>query len=155
MASDHSSPVEGATCMSCWEDLTSDLYVEYQGSADSAWMPSGYCKSCIQHMLNSQWEAYCSSLAKTTCKAEQKRLLTKGPPINISDKTALPCPDDGEVHALWFMDEPTVDQSAKLTGSLVGEARAKFWEEQKAFYIHDEPDEEDATAPSTAKSTGT
>jgi hypothetical protein len=40
--------------------------------------------------------------------------------VNISDKTALPCPDDGEVAALWFMSTGQ-EHSPKLEGSLVGE----------------------------------
>jgi hypothetical protein len=73
---------------------------------------------CIHIIISSQWAAYVNTLAKTTCKAEQRRMLTRGPPVNISDKTALPCPDDGEVYSLWYMDSPNIEQSAKLEGSL-------------------------------------
>ena len=63
---------------------------------------------------------YTTSLAKTTCKAEQRRLLQKGPPINISDARALECPDGGEVHSLWYCSDG-LEHSAKLEGSFEGE----------------------------------
>lgn len=101
---------------------------------------------CIEHLLKTQWGAYRTALEKTNCKvcfrkldfcefsvistafslsccghqAEQRRLLARGPPINISDAKALPCPDNGEVHSLWYMSDGQ-DHSAKLEGSLTGE----------------------------------
>ena len=41
--------------------------------------------------------------------------------VNLSDKTALPCPDDGEVYSLWYMCIPEEEQSGKLKGSLIGQ----------------------------------
>ena len=35
MAETHGRPSEGMSCMSCWEDIDSDLYVEYKTSAGS------------------------------------------------------------------------------------------------------------------------
>jgi hypothetical protein len=70
--------------------------------------------------LKSQWSTYTTALSKTTCKAEQRRLLARGPPINISDPKALECPDGGEVHSLWYMVDGK-EYSAKLEGSYVGE----------------------------------
>ena len=125
-SSGHSAPLEGSTCMCCWDDLEIANYVEYQSSADSSWYPSGYCVNCIEQLLATQWESYKQSLAKTTCKAEQRRLLTRGPPINISDAKALPCSEEGaEVHSLWYMNDNQV-HSAKLTGSLTGEVLYKI-----------------------------
>ncbi len=37
----HGAPVEGATCMCCWDDVTSDNYVEYRFESSSSWHPSG------------------------------------------------------------------------------------------------------------------
>jgi hypothetical protein len=111
---------------------------------DTGWLPSGFCIHCIKHLLSTQWDTYVNTLCKTTCKAEQRRMLTRGPPINLSDKTALPCPDDEEVYALWYMSSPDEEQSAKLTGSLVGKEREEYWNSQRQFYISDEPDEETA-----------
>ena len=68
---------------------------------------------------------YTTSLAKTTCKAEQRRLLAKGPPINVSDPKALLCPDGGEVHSLWYMSDGS-ERSAKLEGSFEGEVIDSF-----------------------------
>jgi hypothetical protein len=120
MTDSHKIPTHGATCMSCWDDIDGSVYVEFQSSHDSEWFPSGFCENCVNHLLNNQWELYTSALAKTTCKAEQRRLLKMGPPINIKDATALPCPDGGEVFLLWFMSDGN-EHSAKLTGSLIGE----------------------------------
>lgn len=117
---EHAEPSAGMTCLSCWDDVDQSNYVEYRSSGESAWMPSGFCEMCITYLVKTQWELYTSALAKTTCKAEQRRLLKTGPPINLRDVKALPCPDDGEVHSLWFMSSG-VEQSAKLEGSLVGE----------------------------------
>lgn len=141
MAGDHKEPAEGATCMSCWDDIDSSSYVEYRASEDGEWKQSGFCETCVLYLQKSQWELYTNALAKTTCKAEQRRLLTSGPPINLKDATALECPDKGEVHSLWFMSDGQI-RSAKLEGSLIGEEREKYWNSQKDFYITDEPDEE-------------
>mmetsp|Transcript_13013 Transcript_13013/g.21659 ORF Transcript_13013/g.21659 Transcript_13013/m.21659 type:complete len:168 (+) Transcript_13013:66-569(+) len=137
----HHSIVEGSTCMSCWDDIDTTNYVEFKSSAESPWIPSGFCEVCTSYLLKSQWDLYTSALAKTTCKAEQRRLLKAGPPINLKDVKALPCPDDGEVHLLWFMSD-NQDHSAKLEGSLEGEERMKYWNDQTDFYAEDEPEEE-------------
>lgn len=106
--------------MSCWDDVTSENYVEFKATEKAEWQPSGFCEVCIGYLLKSQWEIYTNALAKTTCKAEQRRLLKGGPPINLKDSKALPCPDDAEIHSLWYMSDGA-EHSAKLEGSLVGE----------------------------------
>ena len=116
----HGTPTAGSSCMCCWEDLTGENYIEYKSSIDSPWLPSGFCRDCINTLIQHQFDTYKKSLAETKCKAEQRRLLQQGPPINISDKTALVCPDGGEVYLLWQMIDGT-ERSAKLDGSLVGE----------------------------------
>ena len=116
----HKVPNAGSTCMSCWDDITEEIYVEYKTAADSEWFPSLFCQNCVDHLLLSQWELYTTALAKTTCKAEQRRLLKRGPPINLRDDQALSCPDGGEVYSLWFSNDKSV-HSAKLKGSLTGE----------------------------------
>jgi hypothetical protein len=123
----HGIPVEGTTCACCWDDLTSENYVEYlpfsssDENGSSKWLPSGFCESCIGHLQRTQFSLWTESLAKSTCLAEQRRLLRRGPPINLRDDKALPCPDNGEVSKLWFMSTPNEEKSAKLEGSLVGE----------------------------------
>lgn len=91
-------------------------------SIDSVWLPSQFCETCIVYLLKTQWELYTTALAKTTCKAEQRRLLTTGPPINLKDIKALPCPNDSEVYLLWYMSD-NLTHSAKLEGSLIGEVK--------------------------------
>ena len=139
--SGHAAPADGAACMCCWDDLSPETYVEYRSAEGGAWQPSGYCQTCIEHLLQTQWKTYKDALEKTNCKAEQRRLLSRGPPVNVSDAKALPCPDDGEVHSLWYMSDGQ-EHSAKLEGALEGEERQKYWDEQAQFYIKDEPDEE-------------
>ncbi|KAJ1427709.1 hypothetical protein B484DRAFT_397115 [Ochromonadaceae sp. CCMP2298] len=147
----HLPVAEGATCMSCWDDIDASNYVEYKSSPASAWAACGFCETCVNYLLKIQWELYTGALAKTTCKAEQRRLLKAGPPINLKDVKALPCPDEAEAHLLWFMGDGQ-EHSAKLTGSLEGEAREKFWNDQSQFYMEEEPEEETAAAaaPTTA-----
>ena len=157
MSAQHNTPAEGASCMCCWDDLAAETYVEYRSTCSSsssvatdatstttpnAWQPSGYCQGCIEQLLKTQWNTYTTALAKTTCKAEQRRLLARGPPINISDAKALPCPENCDVEMLWYMSDGQ-EHSAKLEGSLVGEARQKYWDEQQSFYIKDETEEEE------------
>jgi len=143
----HGKPADGSACACCWEDLSSENYVEYRVEAEGEWKPCGFCMDCVGMLLQSQWKTYTEGLAKSTCKAEQRRMLEKGPPINVSDKSAMPCPDgtdkgNAEVHSLWYMSDGE-EHSAKLDGSLEGEERQKYWDEQKAFYIVDEAEEED------------
>jgi len=142
--SNHAEPQEGATCASCWDDLGKETYVEYQAEAAGAWLPSGFCQECIGMLLKSQWKKYKESLSTTTCKAEQRRLLERGPPVNISDKNALPCPAGAhaEVYKLWYMSD-SEEHSAKLEDSLDGEQRELYWAEQRAFYIVDEKEDVD------------
>ena len=143
----HGTAATGSACACCWEDLSDENYVEYRASADGEWKASGFCQDCVGHLLQTQWKTYTEGLAKSTCKAEQRRMLEKGPPINISDKTAMPCPDgtekgNAEVHSLWYKSDGE-EHSAQLEGALIGEERKTFWDEQKAFYIVDEPEEEE------------
>ena len=153
-AAQHGKPVAGATCMSCWNDVDEESknYVEYQAVPGGAWLPSGFCSDCVTYLLQTQWGIYTAALAKVTCKAEQRRLLERGPPINLKDAKALPVPDDpeAEVHALWFVSTGE-ERNAKLDGSLEGEARKKYWDEQLAFQ-YDEPDGESAPPAAAAAS---
>lgn len=139
----HQEPKEGSTCLCCWDDLTEDTYVEYQTSEASPWLPAGYCSSCIEELLSTQFHQYVKAITTTTCKAEMRRLLNKGPPINLQDAKALPCPDDKEVYSLWFSKDKLV-HSAKLDGSLVGDEREKFWKEKMNFFAENEPEEIEA-----------
>ena len=119
MSEGHKLPVD-ISCACCWDDIDSSNYVEYKSSAESEWLPSLFCANCIEHLRSTQWDQYVNGLAKTTCKAEQRRLLERGPPINIRDPKALPCPNDGEVFLFWFMSD-NLEHGAKLTNALEGD----------------------------------
>ena len=151
--------------MACYGDLDKDCYVEYKSVLDGPWLPAKFCEMCVSYLITTQFNKYKDSLANTKCKAEMRRLVEAGPPVNVYDKTALPCESEsegkgeekdststststtkdtsknGEVVALWFMSDGK-EHSPKLSGSLVGEARNAYWAEVKAFYSADEPDED-------------
>jgi hypothetical protein len=72
-------------------------------------------------------------------------MLNAGPPINLKDKHMFPSPDgeDKEICALWYADVTGGREvDPKLEGSLVGEERLSWWEEQKKFRIIEEKDHE-------------
>lgn len=90
-----------------------------------------------------------TTLTRLTTTLTANNHLTTAP--CIQDKHALPVGDDeyGEVHQLWYMSDRQV-HSAKLEGSLEGEERQQWWDEQRQFKIKDEPDDpHDPNAPST------
>jgi hypothetical protein len=123
----HSAPSSGSTCACCWDDLSNENYVEYQPQSSSAeetanggWLPAGFCENCTEHLLRTQFPLWTEALAKSTCLAEQRRLLKRGPPVNLRDDKALPCPENGEVAKLWYM-RTNEEKVAKLEGSLAGE----------------------------------
>lgn len=49
-------------------------------------------------------------------------------------------PENAEVELLWYSSD-SLEHSSKLLGALEGEARIKYWEDQKMFYIHDEAED--------------
>ena len=122
----HGTPSESSTCACCWDDISPENYVEYlpyphsENNHSPQWLPSGFCQTCLEHLLRTQFSLWTESLAKSTCLAEQRRLLRNGPPVNLRDDKALPCPNKGEVHKLWYMSDGQI-HSAKLEGSLEGE----------------------------------
>ena len=141
MTESHGSPSEGATCLCCWDDIISSNFVEYRAISEGQWLPSGFCEMCIDQLIKTQWETYVKAIEKTTCKAEMRRLLQRGPPINVRDIKALPCPDDGEVFSLWYSSDSN-EHSAKLDGSLTGDERDTFLKEKINFFAENEPEEE-------------
>ena len=144
----HASTVpEGLSCACCWDDISAENFVEYlpypheENNSKPVWQVSKFCENCVEVLISTQWEKYTSALQNTTCKAEQRRLLTTGPPVNVKDDNALPCPGKGEVNLLWYMSTQQ-EKSGKLKDSLEGEVRDKYWKEQMLFYAVDEPEEE-------------
>ena len=132
-AEGHAKPGNDLDCMVCWDTLNEETYIEYKISADSKWMPGMICETCVEHLRKTQYARYSELLQKSTCKAELRRLLTAGPPIRVREPQALPCPNDGEIHSLWFISDKK-EHSALLEGALEGEARMKYWNELKEFW---------------------
>ena len=66
--------------------------------------------------LATGWKFFVERLTKATCAAELRRIMDKGPPINVRDKAAFPCENDSEeVYEFWYMSDGEV-HSAKLFG---------------------------------------
>jgi hypothetical protein len=87
---------------------------------------------CVSYLLTLQFKKYVEDVAKSDCRAELRRLLTKGPPVNLKEEVGLPTPDgSGEVYRLWFSSDKE-EHSAKLEGSLEGEERKAWWDAQIA-----------------------
>ena len=111
-----------------------------------------YCQLCLDsQFIAQQWQTYLDNISKADCAAALRRLITKPPPINVKD-AGLPCEDntatqddtergEGEVHSFWYASDGE-EHSAKLSGSLMGEERRRFWEEKKDFLTVTELEEE-------------
>jgi hypothetical protein len=107
------------------------------------WKPSLFELEVVQKLLDEQFHQYVERVKKTDCQAELRRLLDKGPPIYISDDTALPLVEgDTHISKLWFASDGQ-ERSAKLDGALEGEAREQLWEELKQFIIVEGKEEGD------------
>lgn len=146
----HGSPA-GLECMCCFGDIDASCYVEYKAVAEGKWLRSKFCEICVTYLLKSQFQKYKDTLAKSKCQAEMRRMVTAGPPVNVKDAVALPCGEDegvigdshnGEVHSLWYSSDGEV-HSAKLEGSLEGDARERYWQEIREFYVVDSKDDDD------------
>lgn len=117
----------GKECLCCMEDLSSENFVEYlpfphEENPNPTWLPSQFCQTCIEYLIQTQFKNFQDAWQKTTCKAEQRRLVTKGPPVNLRDDKALPCPGNVEIARLWYMSDGQ-EKSAKLFNSLEGEVK--------------------------------
>eukprot|EP00914_Ancora_sagittata_P000271 GHVO01000782.1.p1 GENE.GHVO01000782.1~~GHVO01000782.1.p1 ORF type:complete len:135 (-),score=24.84 GHVO01000782.1:104-508(-) len=116
-----------AECLVCFEDLVEATTVMYRTGPDSKWEKSTFCLDCIRELQQRQYPKYIEDLQKSDCEAERRRLFKKGPPINVYDRLGFPSCADDEVHTLMVEG---VETSAKLDGSLTGEERQIFWDEQ-------------------------
>eukprot|EP00903_Cladosiphon_okamuranus_P009270 g8845.t1 len=155
---DHGTAPEGMECACCYDDIVGGKggnYVEYRTGEGKPWLPSLFCKGCIKMLIKRQWSIYEETLAKATCKAQQKRMLGEGPPTHLHDKKALKCEEGESVHSLWYVGddhgEPQV-QSALLEGAPQGEARQIWWDEKLAFQFDEDDDEEDDKGKEKGKS---
>jgi hypothetical protein len=115
----------------------------------------------VSHLLKTSWQKYLKGVEQADCQATLNRLIAGqreivfwgvdcalsvvvcpgGPPINLVDATGLPCPpagssdpasESGAVHQFWHESDGK-EHSAKLEGSLTGEARMAWWSERKVF----------------------
>ncbi|GFE55557.1 hypothetical protein BaOVIS_029610 [Babesia ovis] len=123
---------DGTTCLVCFEDLTRENAVGYKVDKDAEWALATFCIDCIKYLLKTQYEKYINALRTTTCAKEQRSLLERGPPINVSDRLGFPLAEKEEVYELFDVGESKV-MSAKLEGSLVGEEREQLWKELSQF----------------------
>jgi hypothetical protein len=146
----HTDPPSGFECACCMEDISAANYVEYlpfpsEEEANPTWLRSVFCQSCVEYLVQTQFQNFKDAWQKTTCKAEQRRLVIRGPPVNLRDDKALPCPGKVEINLLWFSSDGQ-ERSAKLNDSYEGEEREKYWNELRSFYAEDEPEDEAAKA---------
>eukprot|EP00752_Nemacystus_decipiens_P016391 g14653.t1 len=148
---DHGTASEGMECACCYDDIVGGKggnYVEYRTGEGKPWLPSLFCKGCIEVLIKRQWPIYEESLAKATCKAQQKRMLGEGPPTHVHDNTALKCEEGESVHSLWYVgDDGGEPQSALLEGAPQGEARQIWWDEKLAFQFDEDDEEEEGGKP--------
>ena len=87
----HGSP--SGDCLVCYEEVTAENYVEFRVRQDAPWQPAKFCQDCTQMLLDSKFEAYISGVEKSTCEAELRRYMIKGPPVFIEDPTGFPVGD--------------------------------------------------------------
>jgi len=126
---------EGLECLATWEDITIEdgNYCEYRTQPSGSWHASKYSSSVVKKLLKENFETYLNNVEKATqdCAAAVRRLVSKGPPIYLEDKTALPVPEgDTHIDLLWFCDK-TEYQSSVLEGALQGQEREKLWRTQQ------------------------
>lgn len=107
------------------------------------WKPALYEQSVVAQLLQEQFQQFVERVKTTDCQAELRRLLSKGPPIYIEDKHALPL-EDGDTHVinLWYANDQ-LERSAKLDGAVEGEERQKLWDELNEFIIVEGKEEGD------------
>jgi hypothetical protein len=126
----HAQPA--GECLCCFGELDDTNYVEFRVSETAAWTPAKYCGDCIQTLLDSKFEAYMTGVAKSTCEAELRRYMVKGPPLYLEDPLGLPCAEGESAYELWYCSDNSV-RSGKVKGALEGDERQKLWDEHKSF----------------------
>ncbi|TMW57446.1 hypothetical protein Poli38472_003371 [Pythium oligandrum] len=140
----HGKPYEGMECLATMDDITEEEgnYCEYQTAPSGTWRPALFAAEIVQQLLDTQFHTYIKKVQEADCKAELRRLVTKGPPVWLEDKHALPLPE-GETHItkVWFAKDDE-EKSAKLDGAVEGDEREKLWSELKELLEAAEDDEE-------------
>lgn len=136
MSTEHSKPQPGKECLASFEDIDESNYVEYQTMPSGKWHACNYSQETVEHLLESSYKMYLGDIEKASkdCAAAVRRLVTKGPPLYLSDLNhgdAIPVPEgDTHVDKFWFMNG-NVTVSAKLPDALEGKERQALWESQK------------------------
>ena len=144
----HGEPPEGLECLCTMEDITLELgnFVEYQTFPSLTWHPAKYEQAVVVQLLETQFTSFVDRVKTTDCQAELRRLLGAGPPVYISDKHAMPLPDNGDTHIcqLWYASD-NQERSAKLKDAVEGDERQALWDELKQFIIVEgkEPGDDD------------
>lgn len=119
------------TCISCYDNITNENYVLYKDNEISPWKSCNFCEICIINMIETQWELYVQNVATEDCEPTLRKLLNKGPPINLRENSIICDNEQSEVYKFWFANS---EQSAKLKGSLEGEQRNKWIQDKFSFY---------------------
>ena len=121
--------------MATMDDITdhNKNYVEYQTAPSRTWHPAFFCEQVVRRLLQQQFHDYVAGVRKADCAADLKRRIGSGPPVWISDKHAMPVPEeDTHICRVWFASDGK-EYSAKLVGALEGVERQKLWDELSAF----------------------
>ena len=129
----HGRPRDGMECMATMDDISESNYCEYLSMPSGTWLPSQFAADTVEHLLDTQFAKYLGDVEKAAkdCAAAVRRLVSKGPPVYIEDKNAMPLKEgDTHIAKLWFMSSGE-ERSAKLKGALDGAERDKLWGSQK------------------------
>lgn len=98
-----------------------------------------YEQVIVEKLLAEQFPNFIDRVKQTDCQAELRRLLSKGPPIWLEDKHALPLAQeetDTHVCKLWYASD-NLERSAKLKGAVEGAERDALWAELNQFIIEE------------------
>ena len=146
----HSTPPAGMECPVTYDDIDFSNYVEYRVSNKEIWYVCPFEQMAVEQLVSTQFDKWIERVNKTDCQAELKRLLTKGPPIYVSDKVGFEHAKNEEdaqdgtgegkfVSHLWFMSD-NEERVGKLANALEGDDRMKKWGELKTFHGFEEAD---------------
>jgi hypothetical protein len=126
----HQAP--SGDCLFCCAELDESCYAEFMPPSLSKWKPAPYCSNCIQQFfIDQQWAKYLKSIAEADCAAALRRVLSKHPPLYVTDKGfATDESAEGVVGQFWFSNSNAV-HSSKLKDALEGQERDRFFEEKK------------------------
>lgn len=132
---------EGSCCLVCYEDLDLENAVSYQAKADGPWDISKFCLDCIKRLIETQYMRYINSVRNSTCAREQRALLDRGPPVNVSDRLGFPMAEENEVHMLYDCGAKKY-LSPRLHGTPeTPEERQRVWDELLMFRIKGDAEE--------------